>query len=82
MKYPFPLVEVEWEDAESSQGWEGVEESNHEAAMVITVGFLIHQTDKILHIASTVDTAKNTNARLKIPVGMVHTMKTLKKASK
>lgn len=81
-QYPFNLVEVVWEDAESSIGWEGAEETNHEPAMVITVGFLIHHTDKILHIASTTDKERNTNARLKIPAGMVRSMKVLKAAKK
>lgn len=81
-KYPYPLVEVIWEDAESSIGWEAPEETDHGAALVITVGFLIHQTDKVLHIASTVDKDKSSNARLKIPAGMVREMKVLKQASK
>jgi hypothetical protein len=81
-EYPFNLVEVLWEDAESSVGWEGAEETNHDPAMVLTVGFLIHQTDNILHIASTTDKERNTNARLKIPAGMVRSMKVLKAATK
>lgn len=81
-KYPFNLVEVIWEDAESSVGWEGEGETNHEPAMVITVGFLIYHSEKILHIASTTDADRNTNARLKIPSGMVRSMKVLKAASK
>lgn len=79
--YPFPLVEVIWEDAESSVGWEGEQETNHETPMVLTVGFLIHQSDKVINIASTVDKEKSTNARLKIPAGMVRNLKVLKAAS-
>jgi len=80
--YPFPLVEVIWEDAESSIGWEGPEETDHGTPLVLTVGFLIHQSDKVIHIASTVDKEKSSNARLKIPAGMVREMKVLKAASK
>lgn len=79
-KVHYPIVIVEWEDAESGHGWEEVEgETDHAIPIVYTCGYLIKELEKSLTVASTVDFQGTSNARLKIPRGMVKTIKYLRK---
>ena len=73
--YRFPLVEIKWDDAETSDGWDEPPLELKEA-IAITVGFLVRETDKHLLIASTYD-PNHTNGRIQIPVGMVISKKVL-----
>ena len=71
--FRYPLIVVEWDDAETSGGWEEPPAELGEAR-AITVGFLIRETSKHLLIASSYDsTNTHTNGRIQIPVGMVKT---------
>jgi hypothetical protein len=71
--FRYPLIVVEWDDAETSGGWEEPPAELGEA-IAITVGFLIRETSKHLLIASSYDsTNTHTNGRIQIPVGMVKT---------
>lgn len=82
MKYPFPVVEVIWLDAESTQGWEDEDESDHEIPEVMTIGFLIHKSDAGITVAATACKERTTNNRLKIPAGMVKSIRYLRGAPK
>jgi len=69
MKYP--LVIVEWDDAETFIGWEELPKELH-VARVITVGFLAMESEKhILLIGSYEPEGKETNDRMQIPKGMI-----------
>lgn len=76
-KYELPLIEIQWVDAETTYGWENIDESDHELPIVTTVGFLIkHTVDQngngVYVVASTYgDGGAATNSRIKIPKGMV-----------
>lgn len=71
--FRYPLVVVEWDDAETSGGWEEPPAELGEA-IAITVGFLIRETTKHLLIASSYDsTNTHTNGRIQIPIGMIKT---------
>lgn len=71
-KYPYPLVEVQWLDAETSHGWETVAETVPlEIPVVTTIGFLIEDNDIGIRIASTIGLDKSHNSRITIPKGMV-----------
>ena len=71
--FRYPLIVVEWDDAETSGGWEEPPAELGEA-IAITVGFLIRETSKHLLIASSYDsTNTHTNGRIQIPVEMVKT---------
>jgi len=76
-KYPFPLVEVNWKDAQTSHGWEHSDEVELDIPIVTTIGFLIKESEDALMIASSVGTDKHTNARMLIPKGMVVSRKEL-----
>lgn len=76
-KYPFPLVEVVWTDAQTSHGWEAEEESEIDIPIVTTVGFLIKETEAGIRIASTVGADKSHNSRMDIPAKMIVTKKEL-----
>lgn len=79
-KYPYPLVEVLWIDAETDgDGWLSPDEKTPVAPEVITVGFLVYDKDDIIQIASTIAVDKSHNSRIIIPKGMVKSMKVLKK---
>lgn len=77
-KYPFPLVEVRWTDAQTGHGWEEETESELDCPEVITVGFLILRNDKGVRVASTVGTDKTNNSRIDIPNKMIISIKELK----
>jgi len=77
MKYP--LVQVEWLDAQTSHGWEAEGEVDQEVPLVTTVGFLIIENEHLLCLASTVGKDRSHNSRITIPVGMVKTKKILRK---
>lgn len=68
---PFPLVAVVWDDASTDHGWQHVDDDDTERNLVITVGFLTREDEHYLYLASTCDEGRNTNARIKIPLGMV-----------
>ncbi len=78
-KYPYPLVEVYWTDAQTSHGWEEEGESDIDVPMVVTVGFLVRQNEKGVRLASTVGSDRTHNARIDIPEKMVQSIKELKK---
>ena len=80
MKYPYPVVQVVWLDASTDIGWEDAGESNTEAPEVMTVGFQLHKDEKTIVVASTSCKERMTNARITIPVGMVKSIKQLKRA--
>lgn len=79
MKYPYPLVEVVWVDAETGHGWEEEDETEPMLPVVVTAGFLLKQTEELVCIASSVSATKNHNGRISIPTGMVKSLKVLKK---
>jgi len=80
LRYKYPLVEIQWVDAETEHGWEEVEDDST-LPVATTIGFLIKdRPDKnghdMLLIASTyADT--QTNGRFKIPKSMVKEMKVI-----
>lgn len=76
--YRYDLVEILWADAATEMGWEedaGLEDGDEIAT---TVGFHVKDTDTHIWIASTYD-PNHTNARIKIPKGMVRKQTILKK---
>lgn len=76
-KYKHPLVEILWVDAETGHGWEEHDEIDVALPTAVTVGFLIRETEDAYLVASTYsDTA--TNARIKIPKGMMKQFTVLK----
>ncbi|MCA2570648.1 hypothetical protein [Microcystis sp. M42BS1] len=74
----YNLIEIHWEDAATTHGWEEESEIDYEPPIVITVGFLIKETDKAYVVASTVGGDKTSNSRIIIPKGMVRFSKMLK----
>jgi hypothetical protein len=79
MKYTRPLLEVMWLDAETTHGWEVHEEVDAEQVPIVTVGFFIKQSPHMLVVASTIDNVEGTqsNSRIKIPIGMIVSVKEL-----
>ena len=74
-KRKYEPILVVWDDAEVSNDWEVQSEGDKlEEALVETLGFLVKETDKHLLIASTLS-GEHTNARTKIPKGMVKTIR-------
>lgn len=77
-KFPHRAVLVEWDDAEVSNDWQEVPTTEELAeGKVYTLGFVVRETEKYWLIASTFDGAI-TNARTKIPKGMVLNIKEIK----
>ena len=68
---PYRMMEVVWDDACTDIGWEGANKKiKHE--LVLTVGFLVQNTDEHIVIASTICEGENdTNCRIQIPLGMI-----------
>lgn len=76
-KYPFPLVEIKWRDAQTSHGWDHADDVDLEVPVVTTIGFLVKEDEHALMVASSVGDDKHTNARMLIPIGMVVSRKVL-----
>lgn len=79
-KLPYPLVRVDWIDAETSQGWEHPDEEKPTVPEVVTVGFLIKESEDVILIASTIGHDRSHNSRISIPRGMVKNITVLKKS--
>lgn len=73
--YKYPLIEVIWDDASTDNGWEAPPDELI-PELVITVGFLVRETDSHLLIANSYD-PNHTNGRIQIPKGMVTSRKVL-----
>ncbi len=78
MNEAYPLVLIEWHDAEVSNEWEVIPEGEEiDDSPVQTAGFLAKETKKYYWIASTL-AENHANARTKVPKGMVVSFKYLK----
>lgn len=78
-KYKKALVEIIWNDAETTHGWETDEEVDVAEVPIVTVGFLIRRTEHLVVVASSIDqdTGNQSNGRIKIPVEMITNIKVL-----
>lgn len=78
-KFGLPLVIVEWHDAATGHGWENHEEVDTREELMITVGFIVAKGDSTVVIASSIDKEDHaqSNSRIKIPLGMVKSIKEL-----
>lgn len=78
-KQQYPLVEVIWDDAAGLRhGWMD-EKEELKPQLVLSVGFLIQETDDHIVIAMDTDQEGAHNGRSQIPRGMIKHMKILKK---
>ena len=74
----FSKVIIVWDDAESSDGWDGIPDKL-EPKLVISMGHLIFETDKHVLIAASVGHGdEDCNNRLQIPKSMIQTMEVIK----
>lgn len=78
-KQPFPIVQVIWTDAETSQGWEHMDEEKPTVPEVVTVGFLVKESDSVVLVASTIGHDRSHNSRISIPKGMIKSVTVLRK---
>jgi len=76
----FPLVEIRWDDAETSGGWEQATDLAPKHAEAITVGFLVAETADHVVIANTVGEDGSTNGRIQIPSKMILKRRTMRGA--
>lgn len=77
----YPLIEVWWNDAmEMPSGWiEATEVIEIKPCIVLSIGFLVKETDEYIIIA--IDTHDGGhNGRSQIPKGMVKHMRVIRKA--
>lgn len=79
IKYSNPLVEILWHDALTTFGWEHEDEIDTSEELMTTIGFVVAKGDHTIIVASSVDneTGKLSNSRIKIPVGMIKSIKEL-----
>ena len=76
----FDLCEVWWDDASALRhGWLEITEEL-KPQMVLSVGFLIKETEHYIMIAQDTDHQGMHNGRSQIPRGMVKNIKVLRKA--
>lgn len=80
MKSPFPLVEILWDDAATDpQGWEHPgERTDVLVDRVLTVGFLVKESEAGLLVASTVCEEGSCNSRITIPRKMIASIRYLR----
>jgi len=79
LKFPLPLVEIVWHDACTDSGWESHDKTSTTEELMVTIGFLVARGENVVVIASSLDqeTHAMSNSRIKIPVGMIKTIKEL-----
>lgn len=79
IKYPTPLVEIIWHDAATTFGWEHEDEADTTEELMTTIGFVVAKGEHTIIVASSIDnaTGKMNNSRIKIPVGMIKTIREL-----
>ena len=78
-KLVYPMVSIEWDDAAGLRhGWESSIEKL-EPQTVLSVGFLLKETDDHIVIAQDVDAEGQHNGRSQIPKGMIKKIKVIKK---
>lgn len=79
LKFPVNLVEVVWHDACTDSGWETHDKTNITEELMITIGFLVARSENVVIIASSLDQESHlmSNSRIKIPVGMIKTIREL-----
>jgi hypothetical protein len=77
----YPLVEVWWDDAtDMPSGWiEAIEEIEVKPCIILTIGFLVKETDDYVIVALDTNNGGH-NGRSQIPKGMIRNMKIIKKA--
>ena len=68
------IIQISWIDAVADSGWE--EKVKAEIHHCLTVGFLVHETDEAICIASTWSDTE-TNARMHIPKAWIRNKKEL-----
>jgi hypothetical protein len=80
----YPLVEVWWDDAAAlTHGWKTKEEFERESIkpeIMISVGFLLKETEDHVIIAMDLDKDGASNQRSQIPKGMMRKLKILRPA--
>lgn len=80
----YPIVEVWWDDATNlSMGWKDKKEFDKDAGkmeMVLSVGFLVHESKDHIVVAMDLDREGQHNQRGQIPRAMIKRIKVLKAA--
>ena len=80
MKRIYPIVEVVWDDATELKGWkEEHEDEELKPCLILSVGFLVKKTKTHIVLAQDQSHDRMRNGRSQIPIGMVKTIKTLRK---
>ena len=82
MSYPYPLVEIIWDDASSDAGWHTRALVKFEKQIVVTVGFLVAENKEYVIIGHTYTLPDDYLGWFQIPKGMILSRKTLKRATK
>ncbi len=79
MTYPYPLVEILWDDAAVDTGWDEPPKTLVDQ-ICTTVGFVVSETDQHIVIASTYSEG-HVNARIQIPKAIIKSRRILRLAS-
>ena len=79
IKFPMPLAEIIWHDAETGHGWELHSEVDTKEELMITVGFIVARGETTVVVASSIDKESHcqSNSRIKIPIGMIKSVREL-----
>ncbi len=78
----YPLVYVEWEDAEHDGGWSDPnDEIGHNLGIIVSIGWLIHQnTQRIVMASSLATTTTQIGNKQYIPVKQIVKIKKTRQA--
>lgn len=69
---PFPLVEIVWHDAVSSDQWQAIEDAPQDFAEIHTVGYLIHQCESSMTVAMNLDLSEEQlSMTMTIPIAWI-----------
>ncbi len=78
----FPLVYVEWEDAEHEGAWSDIgDESNHKLGTILSIGWLVHENKQRVVLASSLATmTTQIGNKQYIPVAQITKIKKTRQA--
>lgn len=78
----YPIVEIIWDDPTAlTHGWlDNTDLADVKPGLVLSVGFLIQETEDHIIYASDLDPRGNHNGRTQLPRGVIKKLRVLKKA--
>lgn len=74
-----PIVEVDWEDSETSHNWRDRSEDRYEIAPCRSAGYLVESSRRYVRLTESIDDNGNTGCTTSIPRFAVRRMRVIRR---